>query len=193
MSKPIEFLIEHRPVILQAYEQNRKNLKKTWDGLRESLPELSGAMTFATFKQYLSVLVAFHRKLQAEQAQQLSKLGQENLRLTDECSELRQNLLLKDEEIKRDRSQLSGLSQKIHLLSEDLSALQMKVDALKASLSRPEKPGRNIAGWTVRLTSKGYYHLCKSFGGRVKSIYLGKVLDEQKARQKINEYVSKLG
>jgi hypothetical protein len=56
-----------------------------------------------------------------------------------------------------------------------------------------QNKSQNIEGWTVRLTAKGYYNLCKSFGGKVESIYIGKVLDQNKARKKIAEKLSKLG
>ena len=193
MSKSIELLIEHQTEILQACKANEDKPEKVWDSLRKSLPRFSRTMTFSTFKQYLSVFIALHGKLQTKHGNQLSKHRYEKAKWLKECSLLKQTVLLKDEEIKLDKSQLSKVSQKIHQLSEDFTALQLKMNALIASLSQPDKPGRNIAGWTVRLTSKGYYHLCKSFGGNVKSIYLGKVLDEQKARQKITDYLSKLG
>jgi chromosome segregation ATPase len=185
--------MEHQSEILEAYEQHQTSFKKTWEALRESLPQLGQAMTFATFKQYLAVYVALFRELQSEHTQQLSNPEQENLRLMKECSQLKEKALLKDDEMKREHSQLSGLSQKVDQLSDDLGVLRLKVNKLETSPFKPQKTGRNIAGWTVRLTSKGYYHLCKSFGGSVKSIYLGKVLDEQKARQKIKVFMSKLG
>jgi hypothetical protein len=44
----------------------------------------------------------------------------------------------------------------------------------------------------VRLTSKGYYNLCKSFNGKVETIYIGKIFDKQKAISKIAEKMTKL-
>jgi hypothetical protein len=97
-----------------------------------------------------------------------------------------------NEEIKRDRSELSNLSQKVHQVTMDVIELQSKMNMLETKINGPGRQSRNIEGWTVRLTAKGYYHLCKSFGGKVKTIYIGKVLDEEKAKQKIVDYMSKV-
>jgi hypothetical protein len=74
----------------------------------------------------------------------------------------------------------------------ELSDLRLKLKELEKRLSRLGQKSQNIEGWTVRLTSKGYYNLCKSFVGKVESIYIGKVFDEGKARKRIAERMSKL-
>jgi len=74
----------------------------------------------------------------------------------------------------------------------ELSALRLKVKELEEQLLKLGQKSQSIEGWTVRLTSKGYYNLCKSFGGKVESIYIGKVLDEAKARERIAVRMSKL-
>ncbi|MBT7892574.1 MAG: hypothetical protein HN580_26435 [Deltaproteobacteria bacterium] len=193
MSKPIAFFIQFQDTILSAYESSGARPKKTWDALENSLPKLARTMTFSTFKQYLGVFVALHAGLQSLFDRQLSELRCENEQRLRECAELRESLAVKDEEIRLSLSGSSGLSRKIHELAEEYAIMQAKIATLATELPVPESPSRNIAGWTVRLTAKGYYHLCKSFSGSVKTIYLGKVLDEQKAREKIAAYMSKLG
>jgi hypothetical protein len=89
---------------------------------------------------------------------------------------------------KQGEKELAKLRQK----DAQLSALRLKVKDMETRLSKLGQKSQSIEGWTVRLTSKGYYNLCKSFGGKVESIYIGKVLDEAKARKRIAERMSKL-
>ena len=89
---------------------------------------------------------------------------------------------------KQSEKELAKLKQK----DAELLALSLKVKEMEKRLSKLGQKSQNIEGWTVRLTAKGYYNLCKSFGGKVESIYLGKVLDEAKARKRIAERMSKL-
>ncbi len=193
MSKPIAFFIQFQDTILSVYESSGTSPKKTWDALQKPLPQLARTMTFSTFKQYLGVFVTLYAELQSLFDRQLSELRCENEQCLRECAELRKSLVVKDEEIRLSQSGSTGLSRKIHELAEECAVLHAKIAALATEPPVPESPSRNIGGWTVRLTSKGYYHLCKSFSGSVKTIYLGKVLDEQKAKEKIADYMSKLG
>ncbi len=90
------------------------------------------------------------------------------------------------------RKQGENESAKLREKEAELSALRLKVEEMEEGLSGLGQKSQSIEGWTVRLTSKGYYNLCKSFGGKVESIYIGKVLDEGKARKRIAERMSKL-
>ena len=89
---------------------------------------------------------------------------------------------------KQSEKELAKLKQK----DAELLALSLKVKELEKRLSKLGQKSQSIEGWTVRLTAKGYYNLCKSFGGKVESIYIGKVLDEAKARKRIAQRMSKL-
>lgn len=97
-------------------------------------------------------------------------------------------IALREKLRKESETELSKLKHK----DAELSALRLKVKELEKRLSKLGQKSRNIEGWTVRLTAKGYYTVCKSFGGKVESIYIGKVLDEAKARKRIAERMSKL-
>jgi hypothetical protein len=97
-------------------------------------------------------------------------------------------IALREKLRKESEKELSKLKQK----DAELSELRLKVIEMEKRLSKLGQKSQNIEGWTVRLTSKGYYTLCKSFGGKVESIYIGKVLDEAKARKRIAERMSKL-
>lgn len=192
MSKPVQFLVENRKTILQVYDNSKASQKKTWDALQKILPELCQIMTFNTFKQYLSILIALITKLQEHNKDELSNIRHKCTEQTEEIFVLKQTLSKKNAEIKQDKSKLSKLSQKNHQMTIELNNQQSKMEELKDQLSKHNKRSQNIEGWTVRLTSKGYYHLCKSIGGKVESIYIGKVLDKEKARKRIAERLSKL-
>ena len=97
-------------------------------------------------------------------------------------------IALREQLRKESERELSKLGQK----DTELSVLRLKVKELEKRLSKLGPKSQNIEGWTVRLTAKGYYHLCKSFGGKVESIYIGKVLDEAKAGKRIAKRMSKL-
>jgi hypothetical protein len=71
--------------------------------------------------------------------------------------------------------------------------VRSRLKEMEENLSKLKQKGQSIEGWTVRSTSKGYYNLCKSFGGKVESIYIGKILEEGKARRKIAERMSNFG
>ena len=160
MSKPIEFLLENRDLLLSVYSNYGGNPLKTWNQLlseKSILPKLDKIMKFNTFKQYLQIFVAVDNELQEMVNKKLSKL--------------RQEITQKEEELASVKDQLKKLEHELPKLGQN---------------------SKNIDGWTIRLTSKGYYNLCKSFDGRVESIYIGKNFDKQKARQKIAEKVSKL-
>lgn len=90
------------------------------------------------------------------------------------------------------RKQGEKESAKLRQKDAELSALRLKVKEMEKRLSSLGHKSQNIDGWTVRFTSKGYYNLCKSFAGKVESIYIGKVLDEAKVRKRIAERMSKL-
>jgi hypothetical protein len=192
MTKPFNFLIKNQDKILEVYRNNDGKPKKTWEALDKLLPTLSNTMTFSTFKQYLSVLVALSARLKSRPSNELSSVRHENDDGSTDHSIFKKTLAEMNEEIKRDRSELSNLSQKVHQVTMDVIELQSKMNMLETKINGPGRQSRNIEGWTVRLTAKGYYHLCKSFGGKVKTIYIGKVLDEEKAKQKIVDYMSKV-
>ncbi len=63
MSKPIQFLMKHQQTVMDAFLNNDRLPKKTWENLREMLPDLTNTMSFNTFKLYLSVFVAISSEL----------------------------------------------------------------------------------------------------------------------------------
>ncbi len=51
---PVKFLIEHQKIILDAYHSTNRSPKASWDALQDPLPGIAEAMTFNTFKQYIT-------------------------------------------------------------------------------------------------------------------------------------------
>ncbi|ETR70401.1 MAG: hypothetical protein OMM_08841 [Candidatus Magnetoglobus multicellularis str. Araruama] len=64
--KPIEYMIQFKKTIIDALmriKKNARNSEKTWQHLCLILPELKQVMNKNTFKQYMSVLLAFCSEL----------------------------------------------------------------------------------------------------------------------------------
>jgi predicted nuclease with TOPRIM domain len=101
-------------------------------------------------------------------------------------------IALRDKMQNQNEKEVSKLREAMNQKDVELSAVRSRLKEMEENLSELKQKGQSIEGWTVRLTSKGYYNLCKSFGGKVESIYIGKILEEGKARRKIAERMSKL-
>ena len=56
MSNPIKYMMDHKQVILDAYNRN-SSPAKSWSFLCEQLPDFESAMKFNTFKQYYRAFV----------------------------------------------------------------------------------------------------------------------------------------
>lgn len=69
-----------------------------------------------------------------------------------------------------------------------MGLIQAEQSARKEVIEMPaetiEAP-KNFNGWTIQTGKDGFIRLYKSFQGRVKSLYIGKAWDEQKALSKI--------
>ena len=87
MLSPLEFLIEHRKIILQQYRENDSKAKKAWQGLQKTLPQLPEAMSFNTFKQYVSVFVVVINGLD-KVIQKLDQAVRQNTELQDQVEDL---------------------------------------------------------------------------------------------------------
>jgi hypothetical protein len=163
MYKPIEFLIENINEILAVHNQNNGVTQKTWNALVAKKTVSPGINLVMKYNTFKQYL---NLLINVERS-----LNKQN---DDELSKLRRLISKKDEQL---------LSMKNQLL---------KVKNEIPNIRQETKETKNIDGWTVRLTSKGYYNLCKSFNGKVETIYIGKIFDKQKARSKIAEKMTKL-
>lgn len=63
VSNPILFILNHKSSILPIHYRNGQKAKKTWNRLKDSLPELQQVMKFNTFKQYVSIITAVTSEL----------------------------------------------------------------------------------------------------------------------------------
>jgi len=197
MSSPLSFLVEHENTILAAYGQNNAKPKDTWASLDKELPQLSQAMTFNTFKQYVSVFAFVKTELdkvrQNEVVIEVSKLKNEKKRLEQQLRDASQKL----DKVRQNRDEImkdlaETLEQKARLEAESTqsSAGLDKVRQNKPVQSRvrqklDNKPKR-ICGWSVQHSKDGYYRCYRKIGKRLHSVYLGKQLDVKKAENLIN-------
>jgi len=163
MLKPIEFLIQNLDVIISVFHSCDCKPKKTWEALIDQ-------NNSETIIPKLSQIMSYNTF-----KQYLSVLAAIN-------------------SIERDskNKKLSKLRQVIAEQEKELGSLRNKQDEMKLKLSKLRHKSNNFDGWTVRLTPKGYYNLCKSFDGKVETIYIGKKFNPQKAREKISEKLTKL-
>ncbi len=65
---PIEFIVSHKEMIVPIHNQCKSQTKRTWEILKQVLPELQQTMKFNTFKQYLSVLTVVAGHLDEREA-----------------------------------------------------------------------------------------------------------------------------
>jgi hypothetical protein len=79
--KPIEYMIQFKNTIIDAYQQNDRNAEKAWQRLDMILPELKQVMKKNTFKQYMTVLLVF--------CSELDKINNENEKIKTECKLLK--------------------------------------------------------------------------------------------------------
>lgn len=63
------------------------------------------------------------------------------------------------------------------------------VDSLNNGCATPSPTPKTFAGWSVQTDSKGYRRLHKRHGGKVLSVYIGKIWNEAKATARIGAKV----
>jgi predicted RNase H-like nuclease (RuvC/YqgF family) len=190
MSSPLSFLVEHEDTILTAYRENNAKPKNAWISLERDLPELSQAMTFNTFKQYVSVFAFVKTELdkvrQIEVTQELSNLKNEKneleeklRRMARKLDKVRQN---RDEILKKLQASLKELDKVRHMKKPGPRVIQ-KLD----------KNPKRISGWSVQHSKDGYYRCYRKIGKRVHSVYLGKELNVKAAEDRIRAKEKSLG
>ena len=178
MLSPIAFLIEHRKIILTQYRQNAGKPRKTWESLRKILPQLSETMSFNTFKQYMSVLVALTNGLD------------QVIQDRDEVIQSKENLLADLKKITEQRAQLEGQVEELKARLDKV----IQTPAIDTSIiDGSDKNPKRIGGWNVQKSKDGYYRCYRKIAKRLHSVYIGKDLDLKKAQVRITEKEKKLG
>jgi hypothetical protein len=168
MLSPIEFLMEHRKLILEQYRENDSKAKKAWERLQKMLPQLSGAMSFNTFKQYISVFVI----------------------ITDGLDKVIQN---RDEVIGKLKIEKANLNRRLKEATQRLDKV-IQTKSIEASvIQRFDKNPKRISGWNVQKSKDGYYRCYRKIAKRLHCVYIGKDLDLEKARIRIIEKEKTLG
>ncbi|MCP4138219.1 MAG: hypothetical protein GY754_45070, partial [bacterium] len=185
MSSPISFLVDHETIIIAAYEESNGKPRNTWFRLETELPELSQAMTFNTFKQYVSVFAFVKGRLdkvrQIETEDALAAFRSEKSVLEQRL----RNALERLDKVTQNRSETAAKLEKALEEKDRLKALVNKgchgldkvrqfdgVQLMKAPggldkviQARPEAPVRQnslavpkrISGWSVQCSKDGYY------------------------------------
>jgi hypothetical protein len=171
MASPIEFLMANRKVILEQYRQNDSKPKKAWESLQEILPPLSESMSFNTFKQYVSVFVGVTNGL-------------------DKVIQSRNNLL---KDLKKTTKQKAQLESQVDDLKVRLDKVIQTDRTGSVVIQGLDRSPKRISGWNVQKSKDGYYRCYRKIAKRVHSIYIGKNLDLEKARDRIAEKEKKLG
>ena len=78
------------------------------------------------------------------------------------------------------------------ILMELVQADHTKKQKVNPMTDEPNEKPKNFQGWTVQRSKDGFIRLYKSFKGKVKSLYIGRVWDESKASEKIREIITRL-
>lgn len=94
LSNPVQFMVQHRAVIMDAYKKSSNSPSKTWSILQESLPEIETAMKYNTFKQYLSAFVP----MVEEHEKAARELDAARLRITELEAQLRLDKVVQTDE-----------------------------------------------------------------------------------------------
>lgn len=164
-NNPVEFLMLHQKAVLAAYECHNRSPKKTWDSLEKSLPGLKEAMSKNTFTQYVSVF-----------ALMMSNQNQ----VMQEKADVIQELDKKEKEV-------AELAQTVDELKTRLSQKKTDDERKPKTERNTNHPPKRIEGWNVQRSKDGYYRCYRKIANRVHSVYIGKTMDLDKARQKVLE------
>jgi len=158
--KPIEYMIQFKKTIIDAYRQNERNSEKTWQHLGMILPELKQVMKKNTFKQYMTVLLAFCSELD---------------RINNESDQIKKELELLKNKHNNKSSHMSNYPEK------KLDRVRQNNNKVRQKLDRNLK----ITGWNVRKSNDGYYRCYRKINNKVHCVYIGKQLDQSKAMKRI--------
>ncbi len=156
--RPIDFITNHKDLILESYQQNNHKPKITWYLLQEKLPKISQQMSFNTFKQYVTVYYAAYQQFK-EKEERLKMLKNEHINLNNQVKKLEKKLY------------------KVTQKSTNQTLVRQKLDS----------DLKKIAGWNVQQAKDGYYRCYRKIKKKVHTIYIGKTLDVKKARKRIKE------
>jgi len=158
--KPIEYMIQFKKTIIDAYRQNERNSEKTWQHLGLVLPEMKQLMKKNTFKQYMTILLAF--------CSELDRINSESEKIKKELE------LLKNEHNTKSNRMSNQPIKKLDRVRQDSCKVRQNSDR-----------NLKISGWNVRKSNDGYYRCYRKFNNKVHCVYIGKNLDKPKAMKRI--------
>ncbi len=171
MSRPIQFLMKHQQPVVNAFLDNGRQPKKTWENLRDMLPDLADTMSFNTFKQYLSVLMVILPEL-------------------DKVRREKNELVRQLDKTTREKSELE---QRFGTLKERFDGDVAK-DKTNGPIGRKSRhAAKRVLGWSIQQSKDGYYRCFRKINSRVHCIYIGKTLVLETTKAKILEKERALG
>ncbi|MCP4685665.1 MAG: hypothetical protein GY867_09490 [bacterium] len=179
---PIDYLLEHAFIVLPVYRKNDRKPKRTWESLLKQLPELSEAMSAATFRQYITVFAAIFEGLDKVR-QDGEKARRSTNTLEAENRSLQVRLQNRQQELDKVRQDLETLSRKPR---RSINSSQSVEDA-------PDRPPKRVAGWNLRRSKDGYLRCYRRINAKLHSIYLGKSFDLDRTERLIAEKEKKIG
>ena len=71
--------------------------------------------------------------------------------------------------------------------------LERRIREKTRVMQKLDKPPKRISGWNVQKSNDGYFRCYRKVSNRVHCIYIGKMFDENKARNRIAEKEKELG
>jgi hypothetical protein len=163
-SSPFSFLLDNRQLIAQTHTQSSGKTKIAWQELQKTLPELSKLMSFNTFKQYVAALLMAANELDKV----IHKLDQA----------LRQNAALQDQ---------------LGHLTAQLDKVRQTPKEVGSTAAPPDKVLKRIEGWNVQRAKDGYYRCYRKINNRLHCLYIGKILDVEKTKGRIQQKEKQLG
>ena len=131
---------------------------------------------------------------------ELKQVKQNNIILQNKSNKINGNLIDAQNQKEKLVNELNKVKQintklidDLNKLNEENSILHQKLNKVKQSElnESKNKVKMNINGWSVQK-SGGYYRLFKKIDDKVHGIYLGKTINENKAKNKILHYLQKL-
>ena len=89
-----------------------------------------------------------------------------------------------------------GLADLQHILSSDDAPVRQTVRQRPDHQSKQQDPPavrqKNIDGWTVQRSRQGYFRIYKKINGKLRSIYIGKQVETDVVREKIQNFLYNL-
>jgi hypothetical protein len=219
---PIAFLFEHREKILEIIMDNLFNLENAWKQFNAELPKIRRVMNFTEFENYIVYVPLVDkeiRKFKDENERlkfevQKLKADLSSRTLVDKGVRKFKDGKDLELEVRKLKAELKSKIKIQNLLNSKIDELYYENDSLKNDLEKTKEElkerlqqgwvmagvqagegwsriPKKIEGWSVEYR-KNYFRLYKRINGKLQWVYLGKIWDEIKAREKIEKKLEEI-